>query len=120
MKKAIRTAQKVTEPDGKNPAPAAATESSIADSFPIVGIGASAGGLEAFKELLTSLPEKAGMAYVLIPHLDPAHQSVLTEILSRFTKIPIAEVTEGRAVERDHIYVIPPGSAARFAAGIFA
>ena len=74
----------------------------------MVGIGASAGGLEAFKELLTSLPAKTGMAYVLVPHLDPDHQSVLTEILSRITKIPVAEVTEGMPVERDRIYVIPP------------
>jgi two-component system CheB/CheR fusion protein len=78
------------------------------DTFPIVGIGASAGGLEAFKELLAALPEKNGMAYVLIPHLDPTHQSVLTEILSRSTRIPIAEVTDGTHVAPDHIYVIPP------------
>jgi two-component system, chemotaxis family, CheB/CheR fusion protein len=118
MKKPTRAAQKVTE-SRKSPRPVSARESSIVDSFPTVGIGASAGGLEAFKELLTSLPEKAGMAYVLIPHLDPAHQSVLTEILSRFTKIPIAEVTEGMAVERDRIYVIPPNKTMGIAGGIF-
>jgi two-component system, chemotaxis family, CheB/CheR fusion protein len=91
----------------------------MAYSFPIVGIGASAGGLEAFKELLTSLPEKAGMAYVLVPHLDPAHHSVLAEILSRCTKIPIAEVLEGMRAEKDHIYVIPPNKALGIAGGKF-
>jgi two-component system CheB/CheR fusion protein len=90
-----------------------------ADSFPIVGIGASAGGLEAFKELLTGLPEKAGMAYVLVPHLDPAHHSVLTEILSRCTKIPIAEVLDGMPAQRDRIYVIPPNKTMGIAGGKF-
>src|SRR5580658_11286536 len=88
--------------------PPTAPGASKLDTFPIVGIGASAGGLEAFKELLAALPEKTGMAYVLVPHLDPSHQSVLSEILSRSTRIPIAEVTDGVQVAPDHIYVIPP------------
>jgi two-component system CheB/CheR fusion protein len=75
--------------------------------FPIVGIGASAGGLEAFSELLRFLPEKTGMAFVLVQHLDPKHGSVLQEILSRTTKIPITEVIQGVVVQPDHIYVIP-------------
>lgn len=76
-------------------------------TFPVVGIGASAGGLEAFTELLRHLPEKVGMAYVLVQHLDPTHSSVLQEILARATKIPVSEVTDGQEVQRDHIYVIP-------------
>jgi two-component system CheB/CheR fusion protein len=76
-------------------------------SFPIVGIGASAGGLEAFSELLRHLPEKTGMAFVLVQHLDPKHESVLREILSRTTKIPVTEVTQGVVVQPDHAYVIP-------------
>jgi two-component system CheB/CheR fusion protein len=75
--------------------------------FPIVGIGASAGGLEAFSELLRYLPEKTGMAFVLVQHLDPKHGSVLQEILARTTKIPVTEVTQGVVVEPDHAYVIP-------------
>ncbi len=75
--------------------------------FPIVGIGASAGGLEAFSELLRHLPEKTGMAFVLVQHLDPKHSSVLQEILSRTTKIPVTEVTQGVVVQPDHAYVIP-------------
>ena len=76
-------------------------------SFPIVGIGASAGGFEAFNELLKNLPTKTGMAYVLVQHLDPRHGSVLPEILSRSTRIPVEQVTDGVRVEPDHIYVIP-------------
>jgi two-component system, chemotaxis family, CheB/CheR fusion protein len=75
--------------------------------FPIVGIGASAGGLEAFSELLRHLPEKTGMAFVLVQHLDPKHGSVLQEILSRTTKIPVTEVVQGMVVQPDHAYVIP-------------
>jgi two-component system CheB/CheR fusion protein len=75
--------------------------------FPIVGIGASAGGLEAFSELLRHMPEKTGMAFVLVQHLDPKHGSVLQEILARTTKIPVTEVTQGVVVQPDHAYVIP-------------
>ena len=75
--------------------------------FPIVGIGASAGGLEAFSELLRYLPEKTGMAFVLVQHLDPKHGSVLQEILARTTKIPVTEVIQGVVVQPDHAYVIP-------------
>jgi two-component system CheB/CheR fusion protein len=75
--------------------------------FPIVGIGASAGGLEAFSELLHHLPEKTGMAFVLVQHLDPKHDSSLQEILARTTTIPITEVTQGVVVQPDHAYVIP-------------
>ena len=120
MKRARRATQKVAKPNQKSSRPALPPEPSRTDSFPIVGIGASAGGLEAFKELLASLPEKTGMAYVLVPHLDPAHQSVLTEILSRCTKIPIAEVLDGMPAERDRIYVIPPNKTMGIAGGTFA
>jgi len=70
--------------------------------------------------LLANLPTGAGMAFVLVPHLDPAHHSVLTEILSRFTKIPVMEVTDGMAAERDHIYVIPPNKTMEITGGKFA
>jgi two-component system, chemotaxis family, CheB/CheR fusion protein len=85
-------------------------EPSPSKSFPIVGIGASAGGLEAFSELLRQLPEKTGMAYVLVQHLDPKHSSDLWGILARTTNIPVQEVTDGALVEPDHIYVIPPNT----------
>ena len=74
----------------------------------VVAIGASAGGLEAFIELVTALPADAGLAFVLIQHLDPTHESMLADILAGATAIPVQEVTDGVRVERDHIYVIPP------------
>ena len=77
-------------------------------SFPIVGIGASAGGLEAFTELLSHLPDDTGMAFVLIQHLDPKHDSHLTELLAKVSKMPIAEVTGDTRAEANHVYVISP------------
>ena len=77
-------------------------------SFPIVGIGASAGGLEAFTQLLKALPGDTGMAFVLVQHLAPTHASALAEILSRATKMPVTEVQDEPTVEPNHVYVIPP------------
>ncbi len=81
-------------------------EESVA--FPIVAVGASAGGLEAFKELLGALPADTGMAFVFVQHLDPTHQSMLSVILGRCTPMQVQEVTNNLAVEPNHIYVIPP------------
>ncbi len=89
-----------------------------AELFPIVGIGASAGGLEAFSELLHSLPQKTGMAFVLVQHLDPSHSSDLREILARITKIPVQQVTDGVAVQPDQIYVIPPNTSMAMKNGV--
>ena len=75
--------------------------------FPVVGIGASAGGLDAFKKLLKAIPEKSGMAYVLVQHLDPNHESMLPEILQKITSIPVLEISDKIKVEPDNIYVIP-------------
>ena len=77
-------------------------------SFPIVGVGASAGGLEAFTQLLNALPLDTGMGFVLVQHLDPEHDSALTEILSRATSMPVCDVTDNQAVEPNHVYIIPP------------
>src|SRR4029453_17979208 len=76
-------------------------------TFPIVGIGASAGGLEAFSQLLRELPTDTGMAFVLIQHLDPRHESQLAEVLSRTTTMPVLTVTDRLRVKPDHVYVIP-------------
>jgi len=79
-----------------------------AEDFPIVAIGASAGGIEAVTELLKHLPENTGMAYVYIQHLDPTHESRLTEILAREAKMPVTEATEKLKLAPDHLYIIPP------------
>jgi two-component system CheB/CheR fusion protein len=79
--------------------------------FPVVGIGASAGGLEAVSEFLAELPAATGMAYVLVQHLDPGHASMLTEILEKKSAIPVTEAKDGMPVAADHLYVIPPNAA---------
>ncbi len=78
-------------------------------SFPVVGIGASAGGLEAFEQFFIGLPPDTGMAFVLVQHLSPPHKSILPEIIQRFTSMPVAQVTDGIPVQPNQVYVIPPG-----------
>lgn len=77
-------------------------------SFPLVGIGASAGGLEAFTHLLAHLPTTTGMAYVLVQHLDPTHKSLLTDLLTRTTQMDVHEAREGMEVCANHVYIIAP------------
>lgn len=77
-------------------------------SFPIVGLGASAGGLEAFEHFFRNVPSNSGMAFVLVQHLDPGHASILTEILQRSTVMPVVEAEDQMAVAPNRVYVIPP------------
>jgi two-component system, chemotaxis family, CheB/CheR fusion protein len=79
------------------------------ESFPVVGIGASAGGLEAFGSLFAALPADTGMAFVVVSHLDPTHPSALPEILARATAMPVTEAVNDQPVEANHVYVMPPG-----------
>src|SRR5262245_31662121 len=83
-------------------------EPTTGPGFPVVGIGASAGGLEAFSQLLRALPPKPGLAFVVVQHLAPYHESALPTLLSGQTFLPVIQTEEGLAVERDHVYVIPP------------
>src|SRR5262245_60019531 len=76
----------------------------------VVGVGASAGGLEAFEQLLRALPADTGMAFCLVQHLAPRHESILSELLGKATKMPVVEVSEGMQVHGDHVYVIPPNA----------
>lgn len=78
--------------------------------FPIVGIGASAGGLEAFSQLLSALPADVGMAFVFVSHLDPTHESAMTELLARQTIMPVHTVQDGMSVQANTVYVIPPNA----------
>ena len=77
--------------------------------FPVVALGASAGGLEAFIRFFSKVPKDSGVAFILIQHLDPSQPSRLSELLNRASPIPIWEATEGVSVEPNHAYVIPPG-----------
>jgi two-component system, chemotaxis family, CheB/CheR fusion protein len=93
----------------KGPAPD--SEFSPGASFPVVGVGASAGGLEALSGFLKALPARTGMAVVVIQHLAPEHESALTQLLSRATTMPVLEVSDGMAMQPNHVYVIPPNKA---------
>lgn len=77
--------------------------------FPVVGLGASAGGLEAFRRFLDAQPPNSGMAFVMIQHLDPTHSSLMAELLSSHTGMIVAQATDGVALQPDHVYLIPPG-----------
>jgi two-component system CheB/CheR fusion protein len=78
------------------------------ERVPIVGIGASAGGLVAFTQLLGALPADTGMAFVMVSHLSHTHKSMLTELLARTTPMTVSQVTETTPVAANHVYVIPP------------
>jgi two-component system CheB/CheR fusion protein len=78
--------------------------------FLVVGIGASAGGLDACKKLLGSLSASDGMAFILVQHLDPTHESMMVELLSAHTSMTVVQATDGMPIEPDYFYVIPPGT----------
>jgi two-component system, chemotaxis family, CheB/CheR fusion protein len=99
-----KSAKPEVEEAKKNPS------SQVAATFPIIAIGASAGGLEAFSNLLRALPPNPGLALVFIPHLDPTHESALVELLSRTTSLPVRQATEGTRVACNSVYILPPNS----------
>lgn len=114
--KAGSTAQKAptldarTEPASEPPA--------RRPSCPIVGVGASAGGLEAFTEFLTHLPPAPGLAFVLLQHLDPTHESQLPELLARATPLPVTEVRQDTPVDANHVYLLSPGKQLHITDGV--
>ncbi|PQA87152.1 chemotaxis protein CheB [Hyphococcus luteus] len=79
-------------------------------NFLVVGIGASAGGLDACNKLLDAIPAKSGMAFIIVQHLDPTHESMMVDLLSRHAAISVQQATDGMPLERGNIYVIPPGA----------
>ena len=81
--------------------------------FPVVGIGASAGGVEALRRFFGAASADSGMAYVVIQHLSPEHPSLMAEIIGRCTAMPVRQIEEGLAVEPNHVYVIRPGIRSR-------
>src|SRR5581483_9086294 len=94
-------------PDEDDPEPSPRPRGS---SIPVVGIGASAGGIGALESLLPLFRPGSGLALVVVQHLDPAHPSVLSNMLSRIAALPVHAIEEGMQVEADHIYVIPPNA----------
>ena len=100
--KTITTRKKKTPARKKN------TDLTHLVSFPIIGIGASAGGLEAFELFFKTMPVDSGMAFVLVSHLDPSHASMLSEILQRDTTMPVHEAQDQIIIQANHVYIIPP------------
>ncbi len=87
--------------------PAVAAESG---KLTLVGIGASAGGLEALEKFFRAMPIDSGMAFALVLHLDPTHESHLVDLLRKHTEMPVSQVTDGVCIEANHVYVIPPAA----------
>lgn len=85
-----------------------ATTPSPPQPIKVVGIGASAGGLEAFNRLFAALPARTGLAYLLIPHLSPTHPSELTQLMTRVAPFPVSQAGDGDKLKPDHLYVLPP------------
>ena len=101
-----KKARSQKQPGPSKPIPGNVTRA----TFPIVAIGASAGGLEAFSNLLRALPPDPGVAIVFLPHLDPTHESAMVELLSRTTRLPVVQANEGMLVTYNTVYVLPPHS----------
>jgi two-component system CheB/CheR fusion protein len=93
------------------------TESSE-NYFPIVGIGVSAGGLEALEQFFENMPHDNGMAFIVIQHLDPDHPSMMPELLQRITPMKVYQATDRLIVKPDHVYVIPPNKSMSILNGI--
>jgi two-component system CheB/CheR fusion protein len=107
------------EPDpAVNPDVASSTNPVHRQQFPIVGIGASAGGLKALQELLLHLPPDLAMAYVLIPHLDPTHESLMPQLLQKVSTMPLREVVDGTRIEPNHVYIVTPNTTLDLSAGV--
>ena len=88
------------------------------EPIPIVGIGASAGGLEALEAFFKNMPPESGLAFVVVQHLDPTHKGMLVELLQRATTMPVAQASDRLPVAPDHVYVIPPGKDLALARGL--
>src|SRR3954466_1811896 len=112
--------QLVEEPilPGVNPAAEPHATPATGLPFPIVAIGASAGGLQAFIDLLKELPNDTGMAFVIVQHLSPSHGSMLSDILTRATRMRVSQVENDMPVEPNQLYVIPPGKNMVLAEGL--
>jgi two-component system CheB/CheR fusion protein len=107
----IMTAKRVTkQAKPKSVAPSSSEKAVPTTTFPIVGIGASAGGLRAFEAFFSGMPASVepGMAFILVQHLAPDHKSILTDLIRRYTRMQVFEVEDGMAVQCNCAYIIPP------------
>jgi len=86
-------------------------------SFYVVGLGASAGGLEALRSFFAAVPAKSGAAFVVIQHLAPEHRSQMVELLATHTPAPVHQIEDGMTTQPNHVYVIPPGKCVKIFGG---
>ncbi|MCB0027993.1 MAG: chemotaxis protein CheB, partial [Anaerolineales bacterium] len=91
------------------------SEGQLNDNFLVVGIGGSAGALQSLETFFSNVPDNSGLAYVVVQHLSPDYKSLMVELLSRHTKLPVNQVTDGVKVEPNSVYLIPPGYNMTFA-----
>ncbi|MEE9147816.1 MAG: chemotaxis protein CheB, partial [Candidatus Tectomicrobia bacterium] len=91
-------------------APLAETRAGDEDrlSFHVVALGASAGGLEAFERFFLRMPPDSGMTFVLMSHLDPTHKSIMVELITNYTRMPVFQIEDNMALEPNCVYIIPP------------
>ncbi len=112
MKKPAKPASRKNQPAAaianRTPSAPADDARNASRAFPIVGIGASAGGLEALELFLKNVPEGSGMAFVIVQHLDPTHKGIMPELLQRATAMKVVQVKDRTRVQPDCVYVIPP------------
>ena len=108
----------VTRKTKSKASPAGKAPKKVKEKYPIVGIGASAGGLEALEQFLGNVPEKSGMAYVVIQHLDPTQKGMLPELLQRITSMKVWQATDRMPVKVNSVYVIPPNKSMSILNGV--
>ena len=110
MPKSPTRKAKAAQPSSSRKARPARGPPKDSNDFPVVAIGASAGGLDACRSFLDALPADFGMAFILVQHLDPTHESMLVDLLAGHTAMPVLQATDGMPIKRDHLYIIPPGA----------
>ena len=111
-RRAIQPSQARQQPNGRT------LPKRTSMDFPVVALGASAGGLDAFKKFFDALPANSGMAFVLIQHLDPTHESLMADLLAGHTPMKVLQATDRMPLARDHVYLIPPGAYLAISDGI--
>src|SRR5580698_474385 len=103
MSKIVRHRAKAARPRASGPASVARGPAGGVWDFAVVGMGASAGGLEACRKFVDALPADTGMAFILVQHLDPTHESLMVDLLAGHTSMTVLQATDGMLIEREHL-----------------
>ncbi len=111
------SSEPVADPASTRPAPEPSPSPKKSSHCLVVGIGASAGGLDSFRRFLEAMPHDSGMAFVLIQHLAPHHESMMADLLSRYSRMPVVEAHDAMPIEPNHVYMIPPNKFIKIADG---